>query len=167
MTGRAALELDTLTIRIPMRLQRRGGRKLIMTPEGSAAPTPKPRRDETLVKALVRAQRWRRKIESGQAKSITDLAEQEGVTDAYVCRPLLLTCLTPVIVEAVLDGRQPRGLRLVETLGNGPMRGMSSEMPGVSKHRAESSGSASCRLLSAGLARLERQTGLAAIKSWI
>jgi hypothetical protein len=34
MTSRAALELDTLTIHIPMRLQRRGGRKLIMTPEG-------------------------------------------------------------------------------------------------------------------------------------
>ena len=38
MTERAALELATLTIRIPMRLQRRGGRKLIMTPEGAAAP---------------------------------------------------------------------------------------------------------------------------------
>jgi hypothetical protein len=49
-------------------------------------PTPKPSRDETLVKALVRAHRWRRKIESGQARSITDLAELEGVTDAYVCR---------------------------------------------------------------------------------
>ena len=80
MTGRAALKLDTLTIRIPMRLQRRGGRKLIMTPEGVAAPARKPSRDETLVKALVRAHHWRRRIESGQAKSITDLAEQEGVT---------------------------------------------------------------------------------------
>ena len=66
MTERAALEVDTLTIRIPMRLQRRGGRKLIMTPEGAAVPTPKPRRDETLIKALVRAHRWRRRIESGQ-----------------------------------------------------------------------------------------------------
>ena len=84
MAGRVALELDTLTIRIPMRLQRRGGRKLIMTPEGVAAPARKPSRDETLVKALVRAHRWRRRIESGQARSITDLAEQEGVTDAYV-----------------------------------------------------------------------------------
>jgi hypothetical protein len=79
MTGRAALELDTLTIRILMRLQRRGGRKLIMTPEGVPAVTPKPRRDDTLIKALVRAHRWRRRIESGQAKSITDLAEQEDV----------------------------------------------------------------------------------------
>ena len=121
MTGRAALELDTLTIRIPIRLQRRGGRKLIMTPEGVAAPARRPSRDETLVKALVRAHRWRRKIESGQARSITDLAEKERVTDAYVCRLLPLTCLAPDIVEAMLDGRQPRGLRLAEMLGNGTL----------------------------------------------
>ena len=92
-----------------------------MTPEGVAAPAPKPRRDETLVKALVRAHRWRRRIESGQAKSVTDLAEQEGVTVAYVCRLLPLTCLAPDIVEAILDGRQPKGLRLAEMLGNGPL----------------------------------------------
>ena len=121
MTARAALELDTLTIRIPIQLQRRGGRKLIMTPEGSAASTPKPRRDETLVKALVRAHRWRRRIESGQAKSITDLAEQERVTVAYVCRLLPLTCLAPDILEALLNGRQLKGLRLAEVLGNGPL----------------------------------------------
>jgi hypothetical protein len=60
------------------------------------------------------------RIESGHAKSITDLAEKEGVTDAYVCRLLPLTCLAPDIVEAVLDGRQPKGLRLAEMLGNGP-----------------------------------------------
>jgi hypothetical protein len=119
---RASLEVDTLTIRIPIRLQRRGGRKLIMAPQGAAMPSPKPRRDEMLVKALVRAHRWRRKIESGQAKSITDLAEQEAVTVAYVCRLLQLTCLAPDIVEAIFDGRQPKGLRLAEMLGNGPLR---------------------------------------------
>jgi hypothetical protein len=121
MPERAGLDVDTLTIRIPMRLQRRGGRKLIMTPEGAAVPTPKSNRDETLVKALVRAHRWRRRIESGRAKSITDLAEQDGVTDAYVCRLLPLTCLAPDIVEAILNGRQPKGLRLAEMLGNGPV----------------------------------------------
>ena len=121
MTVRAALELDTLTIRIPIPLQRRGGRKQIMTAEGVSAPARKPPRDETLIKALVRAHRWRRKVESGRAKSITDLAEQEGVTDAYVCRLFPLTCLAPDIVEAILDGRQPKGLRLGEMLGNGPL----------------------------------------------
>lgn len=54
--------------------------KLIMAPEGAALPAPKPHRDDTLIKALVRAHHWRRRIESGQ--SITDLAEQEGVTVA-------------------------------------------------------------------------------------
>jgi hypothetical protein len=121
MTERVCLEVDTLTIRIPIRLQRRGGRKLIMTPEGAEAPARKPSRDETLVKALVRAHRWRRRIEKGQAKSITDLAEQEGVTMAYVCRLLPLTCLAPDLVEAILDGRQPKGLKLAEVLGNGPL----------------------------------------------
>jgi hypothetical protein len=121
MTERSTHEVETLTIRIPIRLQRRGGRKLIMTPEGVAAPARKPSRDETLIKALVRAHRWRGRIESGQAKSITDLAEQEGVTDAYVCRLLPLTCLAPDIVEPILDGRRPKGLRLAEMLGNGPV----------------------------------------------
>jgi hypothetical protein len=121
MTERANLELDTLTIRIPIRLQRRGGRKLIATPEGVAVPARKPSRDDTLIKALVRAHRWRRRIESGKAKSITDLAEQEGVTVAFVCRLLPLTCLAPDMVETILDGRQPKGLRLAEMLGNGPV----------------------------------------------
>jgi hypothetical protein len=86
-----------------------------------AASAPKSRRDEILIKVLVRAHRWRRRIESGQAKSITDLAEQECVTDAYVCRLLPLTCLAPDIVEAILDGRQPKGLRLAEMLGIGAL----------------------------------------------
>jgi hypothetical protein len=120
MTERTSQEVETLTIRIPIQLRRRGGRKLIVTPEGTVRATPKPRRDDTLIKALVRAHRWRRQIESGRARSITDLAEQEGVTDAYVCRLLPLTCLAPDIMEAILDGRQPKGLRLAEVLGSGP-----------------------------------------------
>jgi hypothetical protein len=127
MTGRAALELDTLTIRIPIRLQRRGGRKLIMAPEGVAVSAQKPSRDETLVKALVRAHRWRRKIERGQAKSITDLAEQEGVTDAYVCRLLPLTCLAPDIVEVILDGGSRMGYGWLSCWGMGRLSGPLSE----------------------------------------
>jgi hypothetical protein len=113
-------ELETLTIRIPMRLLRRGGRKLIMAPDGASVPAQKPRRDDTLIKALVRAHR-RRRIESGRANSITDLAEQENVAVAFVCRLLPLTCLASDIVEAILDGRQPKGLSLAEVLGNGPL----------------------------------------------
>jgi hypothetical protein len=114
-------EVDIVTIHIPMRFERRGGRKLIIAPDGSAPPPTKPERDETMIRALVKAHRWRRRIESGKAKSITDLAAQEGVTDAYVCRLLPLTCLAPDIVEAILDGRQPKGLRLAQLLRNVPL----------------------------------------------
>ena len=70
----------------------------------------------------MRAHRWRHRIESGQAKSITDLAEQEGVTDAYVSAGCCHSrAWPPNIVEAILDGRQPKGLRLAEMLGNGPL----------------------------------------------
>jgi hypothetical protein len=102
-------------------LSYRDRRKLIITPVGAAVPPRKPARDERLIKALVKAHRWWRQIESGRAKSITDLAEQEGVTDAYVCRLLPLTGLAPDIVEAILDGQQPKGLRLADVLGNGPL----------------------------------------------
>jgi hypothetical protein len=64
MAAHLEAAVETLTIRIPMRLKRRGGRKLIMTPEGVTAPARKPSRDETLVKALIRAHRWRRRIVS-------------------------------------------------------------------------------------------------------
>jgi hypothetical protein len=107
---------DALTLLMgPHRLERVEGELV------ASDTTLKPRRDQTLIKALVGAHRCRRRIESGQARSITDLAEQEGVTDAYVCRLLPLTCLAPEIVEAILDGRQPKGLRLAEMLGNGPV----------------------------------------------
>jgi hypothetical protein len=43
------------------------------------------------------------------------------VTVAYVCPLLPLTCAAPDIVEAILDRRQPKGLRLAEILGNGPL----------------------------------------------
>lgn len=105
-------EPEILTVRIPMTLERRGGRKLIIAPEGSTTPVEPPKRDETMIRAIVKAHLWRRRIESGQAKSITDLAAQEGVTDAYVCQLLPLTCLAPRLVEAILDGRQPQGLKL-------------------------------------------------------
>jgi hypothetical protein len=117
----AGSELDSLTIRIPMRLQRRGGRKLIMMPEGVAAPARKPSRDDTLVKALVHAHPLAGQNRERAGEVDHRLAEQEGVTDAYVCRLFPLTCLAPEIVEAILDGRQQKGLRLAEVLRNGPL----------------------------------------------
>ena len=114
-------EVGTLIIRVQVQFKRRGGRKLIITPEGAteavAAPT---NIDDTMVKTLVKAHRWRRRLETGKAKSITDLAEQEKMTIAYVAKLWPLTCLAPDIVAAILDGRQPRGLSVNRMLQNIP-----------------------------------------------
>ena len=63
MTRSAETRLDgtTLVVRIPMRFQRRGGRKRIVAPDGGEiVPTSKPQPDGTLVKALARAWRWQK-----------------------------------------------------------------------------------------------------------
>lgn len=121
MSSEVKLELKTLTIRIPMRLARRGGRKLILTPDGAAPAPQRALPDDTMVKALVRAHRWRRKIETCEAGSITELAAQENVTAPYVFRLMRLTCVAPDIVAAILDGRQPKGIALADLLRNVPL----------------------------------------------
>ena len=104
---------SSITVRIPMTFKRRGGRKVIIAPDGGDAWAPaKPRPDETLIRALARAHRWKRMLENGTHASINALAEAEKINRAYVCRLLNLTLLSPKITEAVLDGKQSRGLIL-------------------------------------------------------
>ena len=104
-------EINSITIHIPMTFKRRGGRKLVITPDGVAPAVPVAV-DDTMMKLLVKAHCWRRRIESGKARSITDLAGQENVSATYITRILALTCLAPDITMAILDGCFPRGLSM-------------------------------------------------------
>ena len=97
---------STLSVRVPFAVRKRGGRKLVITPDGRTE-RPRPRIDSALVKALARAHRWQRLLESGECASITELAAAEKIDRSYLCRVLRLTLLAPEIVEAILDGRQP------------------------------------------------------------
>ena len=99
-------EGETLTVQIPLRLRKRGGRKLIVVPEGGTARAPQRARiDNAMVKAIARAFRWRSMLESGEYASINELAAAEKINQSYVCRILRLTLLAPDVVEAILDGR--------------------------------------------------------------
>ena len=118
MMERVETRLDgsTLIVRIPMRLQRRGGRKRIVAPDGSElAPTSKPQPDNTLVKAVARAWRWQRMLDDGEYATVTEISEAEGINKSYVSRILRLALLAPDIIETVLEGRSDQTLML-ETL---------------------------------------------------
>jgi len=104
---------ETVTLHAPFRVVKRGGRKEMQMPEGAAQPR---RTDSTLVKALARAFRWKRMLESGDFATIAELAEREGIAPSYMTRVLRLTLLAPDIVEAVLDGTQGPEVTLVRVL---------------------------------------------------
>jgi len=100
-----------LTVRVPLAVRKRGGRKLVVTPGGTINRGASGA-DSTLVKALARAFRWRRHMETGRYSTLNELAAAEKINSSYVSRLLRLTLLAPDIVEAILDGRQPVGMTL-------------------------------------------------------
>lgn len=100
---------ETATVHVPFRLVKRGGRKeMVLPPEANA------RRNvnDALVKALARAFRWKRMLDSGAFSTIADLAQRERIAAPFLTRTMRLAQLAPDLVEAILDGRQPRGLTL-------------------------------------------------------
>jgi hypothetical protein len=103
----------SITVRVPLTIRRRPGRKTVVTPEGESASTPRfTRGDPAMVKALARAFRYQRMLDVGRYASISEMAEGERIDRGYVGRILHLTLLAPDIVEGILDGRQPAELEL-------------------------------------------------------
>ncbi|WP_306755264.1 hypothetical protein [Paracoccus actinidiae] len=104
---------ETMILHVPFRVVKRGGRKEIQLPENA----PQTRRsDSTLVKALGRAFRWKRMLESGEFATISELAEHEAIAHSYMTRVLRLTLLAPDIIEEILDGKQTPELTLPRLL---------------------------------------------------
>jgi hypothetical protein len=104
---------DVITIQVPFRVVKRGGRKEMRLPDGAAQPS---RTDNTLVKALARAFRWKRMLDSGDFVTIAELAEREGIAPSYMTRVLRLTLLAPDIIEGILDGKQGPEVTLAQVL---------------------------------------------------
>jgi len=103
-----------LTVRVPLTIRRRGGRKLVLAPDGTqAAVAPVTRHiDNAMVKALARGFRWREMMERGDYATVREIARSEKINESYVGRVLRLTLLAPDVVETIVNGRQPAGLQL-------------------------------------------------------
>ena len=108
---------QTVTVTVPFAIRKRGGRKLVITPDGvTSAPAPRTRVDSALLKALARGFRWRKLLETGHFATIEEIAEAENINASYVSRLLRMTLLAPEIVEVILAGRQPEGLTMARAM---------------------------------------------------
>lgn len=115
-------EENTISIFVPMIIKKRGGRGSIsiITPQHGLLPIEeKPRHDFRLVNALAKAHRLQQKIDWEPNQTISALAEKEGLTHGYLGRLLRLNLLAPDIVETILEGRQPKSLKLIDFLRKG------------------------------------------------
>jgi hypothetical protein len=113
----------TVTVHVPILIRRRGGRKIVLAPDGTNVATPLVCRhiDSAMVKAIARAFRWRKMLENGTYATIAEIAAAEKINASYVGRVLRLTLLAPDIVGAILAGRQPAGLQLDDLMKQFPV----------------------------------------------
>lgn len=113
---------QAVTVTMPFAIRKRGGRKLVITPDGiAAAPAPRAQVDSALLKALARGFRWRKLLETGDFSTIEEIAEAESINPSYVSRVLRMTLLAPEIVEAILAARQPEGLTMARAMRPFPL----------------------------------------------
>ena len=108
---------EMIIVHIPLTFRRRGGRKLVVTPDGVEC-APRPRVDNAMVKGVARAFRWQRMLDDGVSGTIEELANRERVNRGYMCQMLRLTLLAPDLVEVILEGRQGSQLTLARLLAS-------------------------------------------------
>lgn len=112
---------SVVTIKVPFAVRKRGGRKLVLAPDGAPVTPMTPHIDSTLVKAIARAFRWQKMLETGRYATIKEIAKAEKINPSYVSRVLRLTLLAPATVEAILDGRAAEAPTLAEAMGVFPV----------------------------------------------
>jgi hypothetical protein len=115
MTMASDIDRDgsAVTVRVPLAIKNRGGRKVIVSPDGQQTRMPvRPRVDNILLRAVVQAFHWKNQLETGQFATVSELATAERLNCSYVSHVLRLTLLAPDLVEAILEGKQPLTLQL-------------------------------------------------------
>jgi site-specific DNA recombinase len=86
--------------------KRRGAETKLVLP-GLAQQNDRSRCDPALIKAIARGRTWFEELATGRARSLQELAERDGITRRYIRRLVGLAFLSPHLVEAILQGRQP------------------------------------------------------------
>ena len=118
----AVTDNGNLQIHIPMLIRRMRGRKQVIVPQALDGEIPEAAEpiQAAVVQALARAFFWAEILESGQVRSISELARNLEVDGSYVTRILKLTALAPDIVMALINGEEPEGLSLAKLIRTFP-----------------------------------------------
>ncbi|MEO5379157.1 MAG: hypothetical protein H7832_15475 [Magnetococcus sp. DMHC-6] len=110
---------NTIIVSIPLQMRKRGGRTLIIAPEGRM--TLVQPREESLAKLVVRAHQWLKLLEENKFASVRELAEYKKIDASYMAKILRLTLLAPDIIELILNGQQPDSMNWKELRKSFPM----------------------------------------------
>jgi hypothetical protein len=86
--------------------KRRGVETKLMLP-GLDQPNHSAKRDPALIKAIARGRAWFDQLATGRAPCLQALAKRDDITRRYIRRLIGLAFLSPELVEAILQGRQP------------------------------------------------------------
>jgi ParB-like chromosome segregation protein Spo0J len=87
---------------------RRGAETKLVLP--GLAPQDRSSRCDPAIKAIARGRAWFEEIATGRARSLPELAKRDGTSRRYIRRLVGLAFLSPQLVEAILQGRQPAEL---------------------------------------------------------
>lgn len=104
-----------IRIHVPIKFKRKGIRKLIIFPEHVPAQSSS-RHDATLMNGIAKAWRWQALYERGGFSSLESFADKYKINKSYAARVMRLNMLAPDIRMAIMDGTQPKGLRLADLL---------------------------------------------------
>jgi hypothetical protein len=97
---------STIELTAAVAFKRRGVETKLILP-GLDQSNHSARRDPALIKALARGHAWFDELISGIAPSLEALPKRDGITRRYIRRLVGLAFLSPELVDAILQGRQP------------------------------------------------------------
>jgi hypothetical protein len=108
---------------VPLSIKRRRYSKVLVPPPGNSSAKIKSSFDLPMVRTLGKAYYWQKLLDTGKVANASELARQLRLEPGWVAEVLRLTRLAPDIVQAILEGRQPRHLNLHA------VRGRQAEVP--------------------------------------
>ena len=107
---------EIIDLFVPLEIKKRGGSAIIILPKNLKKEEMVKCFDEKMIKAFAKAYKWKNMLEEDKIGSLAQIAVKENITGAYVSKVFNLNFIAPEIVEKILNGEQPRDLKLQDML---------------------------------------------------